>query len=43
MTAQGSTNQTIGLAHGWQTLTNSGPYNAPALPVQHQPIHHPDQ
>ena len=32
MTAQGSTNQTIGLAHGWQTMTNSGPYNAPALP-----------
>ena len=32
MTAQGSTNQTIGLAQGWQTLTNSGPYNAPALP-----------
>jgi Flp pilus assembly protein TadG len=32
MTAQGSTNQTIGLAHGWQTLTNAGPYNAPALP-----------
>jgi len=33
MTAQGSTNQTIGLAHGWQTLTNSGPYSAPALPA----------
>jgi hypothetical protein len=33
MTAQGSTNQTIGLAHGWQTLTNAGPYSAPALPA----------
>jgi hypothetical protein len=32
MTAQGTTNQTIGLAHGWQTLSNVGPYNAPALP-----------
>jgi Flp pilus assembly protein TadG len=32
MTAQGSTNQTIGLANGWQTLTNTGPFNAPALP-----------
>lgn len=32
MTAQGSTNQTIGLAHGWQSLTNAGPYSAPALP-----------
>jgi hypothetical protein len=33
MTPNGSTNQTIGLEHGWQTLTNSGPYNAPALPA----------
>ena len=33
MTANGSTNQTIGLAHGWQTLTNAGPYSAPALPA----------
>ena len=33
MTAQGSTNQTIGLVHGWQTLTNAGPYSAPALPA----------
>ena len=32
MTAQGSTNQTIGLMNGWQTLTNTGPYSAPALP-----------
>ena len=32
MSAQGSTNQTVGLANGWQTLTNAGPYNAPALP-----------
>jgi hypothetical protein len=32
MTAKGSTNQTVGLAHGWQTLTNAGPYGAPALP-----------
>ena len=33
MTPNGSTNQTIGLAHGWQTLTNTGPYNAPAMPA----------
>ena len=33
MTAQGSTNQTIGLAHGWQTLTSGSPYSAPTLPA----------
>ena len=33
MVANGSTNQTIGLAHGWQTLTNTSPYNAPSLPA----------
>ena len=32
MTANGSTNQPIGLAHGWQTLQNTNPYNAPVLP-----------
>jgi Flp pilus assembly protein TadG len=33
MTANGSTNQTIGLAQGWQTMTNSLPYNSGALPA----------
>jgi hypothetical protein len=33
MTAQGSTNQPIGLAHGWQTITTGTPYGAPALPA----------
>jgi Flp pilus assembly protein TadG len=33
MTAQGSTNQPIGLAHGWQTITSGSPYGAPALPA----------
>jgi len=33
MTAQGSTNQTIGLAHGWQSITSGLPYGAPALPA----------
>jgi Flp pilus assembly protein TadG len=33
MTAQGSTNQTIGLAHGWQSITTGSPYGAPALPA----------
>jgi hypothetical protein len=30
MTPNGSTNQTIGLAWGWQALTSSNPLNAPA-------------
>jgi Flp pilus assembly protein TadG len=33
MTANGSTNQTIGLQHGWATLTSGSPYSAPALPA----------
>jgi len=32
MTANGNTNQTVGLAWGWQTLTNSDPYNPGDLP-----------
>jgi len=33
MVANGSTNQPIGLANGWQTLTTGNPYGAPALPA----------
>jgi Flp pilus assembly protein TadG len=33
MVANGSTNQPIGLAHGWQTLTTGNPYGAPSLPT----------
>jgi Flp pilus assembly protein TadG len=33
MVANGSTNQPIGLAHGWQTITTGSPYSAPALPA----------
>jgi Flp pilus assembly protein TadG len=33
MSPNGSTNQTIGLAHGWQSLTTGNPYGAPALPA----------
>jgi Flp pilus assembly protein TadG len=33
MTANGSTNQTIGLQHGWATLTSGSPYSAPSLPA----------
>jgi hypothetical protein len=33
MTANGSTNQTIGLQHGWATLTSGSPYSAPTLPA----------
>jgi Flp pilus assembly protein TadG len=32
MTANGNTNQTVGLAWGWQTLTNSDPYNPGEVP-----------
>ncbi len=32
MSPGGSTNQTIGLAHGMQALTNVSPYNAPPVP-----------
>jgi len=33
MVANGSTNQPIGLANGWQTLTPGSPYGAPTLPA----------
>lgn len=33
MTANGNTNQTVGLAWGWQTLTNSDPYDPGELPL----------
>jgi hypothetical protein len=33
MAANGSTNQTIGLQHGWATLTTGTPYSAPSLPA----------
>jgi hypothetical protein len=32
MAPNGSTNQPIGLAHGWQALTNTDPYNPGAVP-----------
>lgn len=32
MSANGNTNQTIGLQHGMMTLVTGAPYNAPALP-----------
>lgn len=32
MTANGNTNQTVGLAWGWQTLTDGDPYNPGTLP-----------
>ncbi|MFO1246957.1 MAG: TadE/TadG family type IV pilus assembly protein [Alphaproteobacteria bacterium] len=33
MQAGGSTNQAIGVAHGWMTLTNSAPYSPGAVPA----------
>ncbi len=33
MAPNASTNQAIGMAHGWQTLSNSDPYNPGALPT----------
>lgn len=33
MQAAGTTNQAIGVAHGWQALTTGGAYGAPALPA----------
>lgn len=36
MVANGSTNQTIGLAIGWQTLTQGLPFSPPALPSSTQ-------
>ncbi len=38
MTANGNTNQTIGLAWGWQALTNSNPFNPGTLPQNTQQI-----
>ena len=32
MVANGATNQAIGIAHGWQTLTPGDPYGVPAVP-----------
>ena len=32
MTPFGATNQAIGIAHGWQTLTPGNPYGAPTVP-----------
>ena len=32
MTAYGATNQAIGIAHGWQTISTGSPYGAPAVP-----------
>ncbi|MBN9571227.1 MAG: VWA domain-containing protein, partial [Alphaproteobacteria bacterium] len=32
MTANGNTNQTVGLAWGWQTLSDSDPFNPGAVP-----------
>jgi Flp pilus assembly protein TadG len=33
MAPNSSTNQAIGMAHGWQTLTNTSPYSPGALPA----------
>jgi Flp pilus assembly protein TadG len=33
MTPYGATNQAIGVAHGWQTITPGSPYGAPAVPA----------
>ena len=38
MVAQGSTNQTIGLAWGWQALTDGNPLNAGTLPDDTQQV-----
>ena len=38
MVANGSTNQTIGLAWGWQTQTQGVPFNPPALPANTQQV-----
>jgi hypothetical protein len=38
MVANGSTNQTIGLAWGWQAQTQGVPLSAPALPANTQQI-----
>jgi Flp pilus assembly protein TadG len=36
MSANGNTNQAIGLALGWQTLTQDAPFNAPAMDPNYQ-------
>jgi hypothetical protein len=36
MTANGNTNQPIGLVWGWQTLVGGGPYTAPAMDPNYQ-------
>ena len=41
MVANGSTNQTIGLAWGWQVQSQGDPMNAPALPRTHRADHDP--
>jgi Flp pilus assembly protein TadG len=33
MNANGSTNQSVGLAHGWQMLTPGNPYGTPSVPA----------
>jgi hypothetical protein len=33
MQARGSTNQAIGVVHGWQMLTPGAPYNTPSVPA----------
>jgi Flp pilus assembly protein TadG len=38
MSANGSTNQTIGLVWAWQTMTTGAPLNAPTLPEETQPV-----
>ncbi len=38
MVASGSTNQTIGLAWGWQALTQGAPLSPPALPANTQQV-----
>jgi hypothetical protein len=35
MTANGNTNQAIGLQHGWQTLT-AAPFTAPAIDADYK-------
>ena len=36
MTANGNTNQAIGLALGWQSLTQGAPFSAPAMDPNYQ-------
>jgi Flp pilus assembly protein TadG len=39
MSPNGSTNQAIGLQHGWMTLLQQSPYNAPAESVNYHYVH----